>query len=241
MTQKNNEDGIYIKITKDGPYLVYGKPVIKQEIITPNEQGMPWEYAGGQIFEGEESEEGYIALCRCGHSKNAPFCDKMHVEVNFIGTETAPHERIADRAKEYRGERYTLLDNEAYCAFARFCDAFGQVWNLVSDGSEQADILTLREAFNCPAGRLMIRENTTGQQIEPKLEKTIGVLEDPMIKCSGPLYIKGGIKIESADGRVYEIRNRVALCRCGESGHKPFCNGAHASIRFRDRISEKKK
>jgi len=31
----------------------------------------------------------------------------------------------------------------------------------------------------------------------------------------------------SADGFVYEIRNRVTLCHCGYSGNKPFCDGSH--------------
>jgi len=30
-----------------------------------------------------------------------------------------------------------------------------------------------------------------------------------------------------ADGRAYEVRNRVSLCRCGKSKNKPFCDGSH--------------
>jgi CDGSH-type Zn-finger protein len=235
MTKKHaDEDGIYIKITENGPYLVYGKPILKQEFITPNEEGASWEYQDGKRFSTDGEEP--IALCRCGHSKNAPFCDESHVECGFDGTETASLEPIAEGSKEYRGPNYTLLDNEAYCAFARFCDAFGQVWNLVMDGRDEADMLAVREACYCPAGRLRIRKNGEEQEIEPKFEKTIGVLEDPAAHCSGPLYIKGGIKIEGADGRVYELRNRQTLCRCGKSSHKPFCNGAHASVRYSDGI-----
>lgn len=38
-----------------------------------------------------------------------------------------------------------------------------------------------------------------------------------------------------ADGRAYEVRNRMTLCRCGRSENKPFCNGAHAADpKFRD-------
>ena len=33
----------------------------------------------------------------------------------------------------------------------------------------------------------------------------------------------------SADGKTYEIRNRMTLCRCGRSDNKPFCNGSHAA------------
>jgi CDGSH-type Zn-finger protein len=41
--------------------------------------------------------------------------------------------------------------------------------------------------------------------------------------------VRGGIQLIGADGRSYELRNRMALCRCGRSENKPFCNGAHAA------------
>jgi CDGSH-type Zn-finger protein len=46
--------------------------------------------------------------------------------------------------------------------------------------------------------------------------------------------IRGGIQVIAADGFHYEIRNRVTLCRCGASKNKPFCDGTHAAIKFRD-------
>jgi len=54
--------------------------------------------------------------------------------------------------------------------------------------------------------------------------------------CALPisLWLRGGIAVTAADGFVYEVRNRVTLCRCGASKHKPFCDGSHAAVRFRD-------
>ena len=46
---------------------------------------------------------------------------------------------------------------------------------------------------------------------------------------NGPIWVRGGIPIESADESIYEIRNRVALCRCGKSSNIPFCDGSHCS------------
>jgi CDGSH-type Zn-finger protein len=40
------------------------------------------------------------------------------------------------------------------------------------------------------------------------------------------------VSLIAADGFAYETRNRVTLCRCGQSQNKPFCDGAHASIKF---------
>jgi iron-binding CDGSH zinc finger protein len=94
--------------------------------------------------------------------------------------------------------------------------------------------LAIREAMNCPSGRLVLHDRKTGKQIEPEYEPSIGVTEDPDIGCSGPLWIRGGIRIESENGKPYERRIRVTLCRCGASTNMPFCNGSHASIMFQD-------
>lgn len=62
----------------------------------------------------------------------------------------------------------------------------------------------------------------------PLLPQDIGLVKDPYRDCSGPLWVRGEIDLESADGTKYEKRNRMTLCRCGRSENKPFCNGAHA-------------
>jgi len=46
--------------------------------------------------------------------------------------------------------------------------------------------------------------------------------------------VKGDVPIVSADGKAYETRNRVTLCRCGKSKNKPFCDGFHIRVRFSD-------
>jgi CDGSH-type Zn-finger protein len=46
--------------------------------------------------------------------------------------------------------------------------------------------------------------------------------------------VSGGIPIQSADGFVHEKRNRVTLCRCGQSKNKPFCDGTHCEVGFDD-------
>ena len=61
------------------------------------------------------------------------------------------------------------------------------------------------------------------------------MVQDTARLVSGPIWVRGGIPVLGADGAAYEVRNRVTLCRCGASTNKPFCDGAHASIRFNDR------
>ena len=133
------------------------------------------------------------------------------------------------------GPTLELTDNEKYCAFARFCDAYGKVWNLVEESDDpEARKLTIREANYCPAGRLKAWDKDKGEFIENKLEPSLVLLEDPQERCSGPLFVRGGIPIDDTEGVRYELRNRVTLCRCGASSNKPFCDGTHVSIRFRD-------
>ncbi len=90
----------------------------------------------------------------------------------------------------------------------------------------------IRQVENCPAGRLVAWDKKTQKPLEPKLPISIGLVENPAEQCSGPLWLRGGIAVISADGFGYEVRNRTTLCRCGASQNKPFCDGSHASITF---------
>ncbi|MCT1478944.1 CDGSH iron-sulfur domain-containing protein [Microbacterium sp. p3-SID336] len=50
----------------------------------------------------------------------------------------------------------------------------------------------------------------------------------------GPLLVRGDIELRSADGELIDPRRRtVALCRCGLSALKPFCDGTHKAAGFR--------
>jgi len=51
---------------------------------------------------------------------------------------------------------------------------------------------------------------------------------------NGPLSVKGPFRLFDADSNEYDIseRRRVALCRCGGSTTKPFCDGTHSHIAF---------
>lgn len=80
----------------------------------------------------------------------------------------------------------------------------------------------------------MACDKKTGEPIEPEFEPSISLIEDPQAESSGPVWVKGGLAIESEDGTAYEARNRVTLCRCGRSNNKPFCDGTHVDVRFND-------
>jgi CDGSH-type Zn-finger protein len=230
-----NNDTYYILVEKEGPYLVYGKPSINQEIITPNEKGESWTYTKGKSVENTEEP---IALCRCGQSHHKPCCDCTHEYVEWDSEETASKEALLPKAKQFHGDRVGMLLNDngrKYCTFSRFCDVDGDIWKLMGKAATVEDkALMEHEATHCPSGRLVLVNEKTGQVYEPELNPAIGIIEDRVMKVSGPIWVKGGIRIQSADGDSYEIRNRATLCRCGKSKNKPFCDGSHLDLKFQD-------
>jgi CDGSH-type Zn-finger protein len=68
----------------------------------------------------------------------------------------------------------------------------------------------------------------------PKDEVTITAYRD------GPLLVRGRVQLLASDGEpILSDRDPVALCRCGKSQLKPFCDGTHKVIGFRARASER--
>ena len=217
-----------IKVTAQGPYLVTGHVPLSEKIIVP--KGNAYEYKDGRQLPQSES---YL-LCRCGKSKNQPFCDRSHEHVKFNKAETASRDRFAERAERIAGPDLDMLD-DGRCAYARFCHREdGTAWNLVLRSDDPAcRAEAIIAATECPAGRLEVYDKN-GQLIEPELEPAIDIIQDLEEEVSGPVYVKGGIPVESADGYNYEVRNRVTLCRCGKSQNMPFCDSTHIASGFVD-------
>jgi len=212
-----------VKVTKDGHYIVSGRvPLAEQEMCVDSE-GQCHGWKEGKKYAAQEN----YALCRCGHSGNKPFCDGTHVGINFNGAEKAVRSPYLEQAAEIIGPGLKLTDSENLCATARFCHRTGGTWRLTKQSDNpDARQKAIEEACDCPSGRL-VAWNQDGKAIEPDFEPSIGLVEDVQAGKMGPLWVRGGITIESADGKTYEIRNRVTLCRCGKSSNKPFCDGKH--------------
>ena len=225
-----SDPDVWISVTADGPYVVHGAPPLHTQTIVQNESGNSGGYRQGQAFAVKDG----TALCRCGHSKRKPYCDGSHQKAAVDLAETASFAPLLQGAEEIDGPQVALTDNENYCAFARFCDNGQRIWNEVQMSGQAHAQLAVEMAHLCPGGRLMVWDRQTRQPIEQAVPVALGLVEDPAQGCSGPLTLQGGVRVESADGRSYEIRNRQALCRCGASSNKPFCDGSHASIRFQD-------
>ena len=65
-------------------------------------------------------------------------------------------------------------------------------------------------------------------------------MADCEIKCNnnGPLIVRGDFKLLDGEGNVFGLggRKQIALCRCGQSENKPFCDGAHSRDDFRSSV-----
>jgi CDGSH-type Zn-finger protein len=79
----------------------------------------------------------------------------------------------------------------------------------------------------CPSGALVV-EPKDGAEETAEPENTITV------SPHGPYYVRGELAIAGAPGDMPGVRFRAALCRCGASSNKPFCDGAHDKSGFRD-------
>lgn len=112
-----------------------------------------------ELPDGEQVDETRVALCRCGASRNKPFCDNSHVDKGFSDPGQPAEHRLG------------------------------------SQGEGSGAGLSIRPAPN------------------------------------GPLLVEGPVVIVCADGEPAE-GGKAALCRCGASASKPYCDGSHVAVGF---------
>ncbi len=212
-----------IHVTEDGPYAVRGALPVAPGRIVKTALGEPIEWEIGETYASPE----HVRLCRCGRSNTKPFCDDSHLQ-GFDGTEVADRTPTAERRQAFPGKGITLTDDVKLCSRAGFCnDEVTDAWERIEMSADPAVRAKIEAIVSrCPSGRLALtRDDAT--PIEPTFEPSVVVERD------GPYWVRGGVRVTSADGRPWEVRNRMTLCRCGGSANKPFCDGTHEDIGFR--------
>jgi CDGSH-type Zn-finger protein len=216
-----------IVVRANGPYRVEGGVRLLRTAIVKTDRGEPIAWDEGPDF----STGPIYDLCRCGASATKPFCDGACETAGFDGAETADRGPTAARREPWEGEGVILYDDGSLCTHAGFCIQLRtNVWDL----AEEAGDPDVREEFTgmvhkCPSGRLTFADASKPEQtIEPEFAPSIGV------EPNASYWVRGGIPVVSEDGTPYEVRNRQALCRCGHSSNKPFCDGTHKPIDFVD-------
>lgn len=151
-SSETSDDTMKITVSKNGPYIVTGGVPLKTEEICNDDEGYCRTWKETKSYPPHQQ----YALCRCGHSKNKPFCDGTQAQIHFDGIEAGDREPYLDGAGIIRGPALTLADNEHLCSHARFCMRAGGIWNLVeqSDNAEARDT-AIEESGNCLLGILV--------------------------------------------------------------------------------------
>lgn len=80
--------------------------------------------------------------------------------------------------------------------------------------------------LKCPTGALHYERVDGGENESP------GPLNQVTLIPNGPLYLRGEIWILNPDGSLFMEDTRMALCRCGHSRNKPFCDNSHVRVNF---------
>jgi len=171
-----------------------------------------------------------VALCRCGGSNLKPYCDGSHARIGFSSAKSP--DRTPDRPDTYVADEITVLDNRGTCChFGNCTDRLPQVFHhegepfVTPTGAGADAIIDIVRA--CPSGALgFIREGVAYEGEERDAE--IYVAEN------ASYYVRGGIELEGEPMNKEALREHYALCRCGHSKNKPFCDGSHWYAGFRD-------
>ncbi|MGH1436182.1 MAG: (4Fe-4S)-binding protein [Lewinella sp.] len=140
--------------------------------------------------------------------------------------------------KEYSNGEITIVWKPALCAHSEKCwnknkgglpsvlDPQKRPWINPEGASSK---LTMQHIDRCPSGALSYFNNDDQNQNTANTAAVTPITVSP----NGPLIIKGQIIIEHLDGRQEQLA-KTALCRCGASQNKPFCDGSHHKINFQD-------
>ena len=171
-----------------------------------------------------------VALCRCGGSKNKPFCDGTHRTNGFSDARTA--DPGANPSVSYAGKRITIHDNRAICAHAGVCSdtlatvfLYGKEPWIDPDGAAAEEVMAT--IARCPSGALSYSIDGA-MHTEAARPPTIVVTDD------GPYAVSGGIELSGVEFGDGASREHYTLCRCGASANKPFCDGSHGRVKFTD-------
>ncbi len=131
----------------------------------------------------------------------------------------------------YKGRGGIVIYDAKRCIHAAECvhglpavfDPNAKPW-VNPDGADAAALAAAVD--RCPSGALTIERPDGGMASAPANNTAT-------LTANGPTYLRGDIAMVLADG-VVQTETRMALCRCGASQNKPYCDGSHNAASFRD-------
>jgi CDGSH-type Zn-finger protein len=222
MTDTTPSGDAAITVAANGPYLVTGGLALHRRRDVQSELGEPMTWTTVSTMATKDR----YALCRCGQSSNKPFCDGTHARFGFQADDVATG-TYDDRAEVVGGDVNVRYD-KGICVHAGFCGTtVTNVWDeAAKTGDTSARMHVIAMIEHCPSGALTYQLD--GVTNEPLMPQAVAAIND------GPLWVTAGVPITNSDGSVLETRNRVTLCRCGQSANKPLCDGSHKDAGFTD-------
>lgn len=135
--------------------------------------------------------------------------------------------------KRYTKDDLTVVWQPAKCFHSKKCfDGLSEVFNPNNKPWIQLDKSTAEEIIaqvkECPSGALSLE----GASVEASTKEVNANTTKVTVTKGGPLLVKGSLSIELANGEIVEKEGMTALCRCGASANKPYCDGSHQKIEF---------
>lgn len=135
-------------------------------------------------------------------------------------------------ARKYKRDEIIVTYQPRRCTHVGEClrrapnvfNTWEQPWVQVENGTVEEIVDAVER---CPTGALHYERADGGAQEQPRATNVVFVARN------GPYYVRGDLEIVMPDGSVLN-ETRAALCRCGASQRRPFCDNAHREIQFRD-------
>lgn len=134
--------------------------------------------------------------------------------------------------KEYSNDEIVVIWDPEKCIHARECvKGLPQVFNREKtpwvdiSGADSKEIMKVID--RCPSGALSYKMVKKAGESETTYAQ-IKVMKN------GPLLVEGDCALIDSTGKEVARAGHLALCRCGSSGNKPFCDGTHIKIGFDD-------
>ena len=137
--------------------------------------------------------------------------------------------------KEYSNGELTIVWQPSKCIHSTLCfRGLPAVFNPQQRPWVKMDAATteqlIAQVSSCPSGALSYK------LAEQPMPVTSSAAEIVKIKLApnGPLLVQGKIEIQDKNGTITTHTKMTALCRCGASANKPYCDGSHQKIGFTD-------
>lgn len=133
----------------------------------------------------------------------------------------------------YTNGEITVIWRPAQCVHSRVCwsqlkEVFNPTIRPWIDMQGASTERIAEQVRRCPSGALSIKEVTI-EEPEPEPTPPTPAMPTPVLEVThgGPLLVKGPCLLKLPDGSEMMRQGTTALCRCGHSQNKPFCDGSH--------------